>query len=150
MQYVAALEAAGVITVMGKFKTKDKKCPMCSQKWIGHEEKESDVNVALYLLNLAYRNAYDHALLVSNDSDLAPAIRMVLSNFPHKKITTVVPPRYFQSNELLQASSGKAKILVEQLERSLFPQTIYDAQGRVVVNRPVEYSPPNIHSIALP
>lgn len=40
------------------------------------EEKGSDVNLALHLLNDAWRNEYECAVLVSNDSDLAEALRM--------------------------------------------------------------------------
>src|SRR5262249_41727666 len=77
IQYVKALVASGVNPVIGKFKSKDRNCPKCAHKWSGHEEKETDVNIALAMLNLAYKDRYDHAFLVSNDSDLAPAIHMV-------------------------------------------------------------------------
>lgn len=40
------------------------------------EEKGSDVNLALHLLNDAWRDAYDCAVVVSNDSDLAEAMRL--------------------------------------------------------------------------
>ena len=103
------------------------------------EEKETDVNIALAMLNLAYQDKYDHAFLISNDSDLAPAIRMVRRNFPDKRITTIVPPQYFHSNELIQASSEKAKITVEHLKRCLLPPVVYDAGGNIVVSRPREY-----------
>lgn len=150
MQYVKALAASGVIPVMGKFKVKDRKCIKCSAKWIGHEEKESDVNIALHMLSLAHKNAYDHAFLISNDSDLAPAIRMVLSDFPQKQVTSIVPPHYRHSNELLQASSKKAKIQVAHLERCLFPQAIYDSSGNVITTRPIKYVPPAIPIVSIP
>lgn len=139
LRYVKALVAAGVTPVMGKFKQKDRKCSKCGYKWQSHEEKETDVNIALALLNLAYQNKYDRAFLISNDSDLAPAIHMVKACFPHKHITTIVPPHYRHSNELIQASSDKAKITVEHLERSLLPEHILDAGGNLIVNRPLEY-----------
>ncbi|MBQ6668733.1 MAG: NYN domain-containing protein [Deltaproteobacteria bacterium] len=40
------------------------------------EEKGSDVNLAVHLLNDAWHNKYDCAVLVSNDSDLAEALRL--------------------------------------------------------------------------
>jgi len=61
----------GVNTILGNFKRKDRKRPKCFSKWTGHEEKETDVNIALYLL------------------DLAPAIRLVKKLFPKKCITTI-------------------------------------------------------------
>jgi uncharacterized LabA/DUF88 family protein len=42
-----------------------------------NEEKGSDVNLALHLLNDAWQDAFDCAVVVSNDSDLAEALRMV-------------------------------------------------------------------------
>lgn len=46
--YVAALRYVGVVPVMGQFKNKDRWCNSCGAKWMGHEEKETDVNIALY------------------------------------------------------------------------------------------------------
>lgn len=42
-----------------------------------NEEKGSDVNLALHLLNDAWVDAYDCAVVVSNDSDLAESLRLV-------------------------------------------------------------------------
>ena len=150
VQYVKALATTGVKSVMGKFKPKDKKCPKCAHKWCGHEEKETDVNIALMMLDLAHKDQYDHAFLISNDSDLAPAIRMVRANFPKKLITTIAPPLSIHSNELIQVSpmsSERIKIKVEYLNRCLLPETIYDADGNVIVTRPKEYTPPVSSSI---
>lgn len=41
------------------------------------EEKGSDVNLAVHLLNDAWRNKYECAVLISNDSDLAEPLRLV-------------------------------------------------------------------------
>jgi len=105
------------------------------------KKKETDVNIALALIDLAYKDKYDHAFVISNDSDLAPAIRMVRLNFSQKLITTIVPPLRQHSNELIQASSKKAKKTIEHLERSLLATTICDVGGNIVATRPVGYSP---------
>ena len=141
LRYVKALIVEGVTPVMGKFKDKDRKCSKCGYRWKSHEEKETDVNIALALVNLAYQDKYDRALLISNDSDLAPAIHMVRNYFPHKNITTIVPPHYRHSNELIQASSYKAKITVEHLQRCSMPEHVLDAGGNLIVTRPSEYAP---------
>src|SRR3990167_2531421 len=90
--YLQALDLKAVRPILGQFKQKNHKCSNCSHKWLGHEEKETDVNIAIHLLDLAYQNAFDKALVVSNDSDLAPAIKMVRNRFPAKHIITVAPP----------------------------------------------------------
>ncbi len=139
--YIRALELKGVTPVLGYFKKKDRKCPTCDYKWIGHEEKETDVNIALFLLDLAYQDAFDRALVISNDSDLAPAIRMVRKRFPEKRITTIAPPRNFHSSELIQVSTDKTKIRIEHLERCLLPLVVSDPSGLISVSRPQEYMP---------
>ncbi|MBR2082614.1 MAG: NYN domain-containing protein [Elusimicrobiaceae bacterium] len=51
----------------------------------GHEEKLTDVNIAIYLLEIALKNTVDEAVIVSADSDLIPAILAIKRNFPGKK-----------------------------------------------------------------
>ena len=139
--YVRALELIEVKTILGHFKEKDRKCPACKHNWVGHEEKETDVNIALFLLDSAYQNLFDRALVITNDSDLAPAIQMTRKRFPQKRITTIAPPNYYHSNELIKVSSDKARIRVEHLECSLLPAVVTDASRLVSVSRPLEYAP---------
>ena len=139
--YIKALELTTVKPILGHFKEKDRKCPACKYSWISHEEKESDVNIALFLLDLAYRDLFDRALVITNDSDLAPAIRMVRKRFPNKRITTVAPPNYYHSNELIKVSSDKARIRIKHLERCLLPAVVADASRLISVFRPLEYAP---------
>jgi uncharacterized LabA/DUF88 family protein len=139
--YVTALQLRNIKPVLGHFKQKDRYCPKCLSHSRAHEEKETDVNIALALLDLAYQDVYDRALLISNDSDLAPAIRNVRERFPEKKITIVAPPLSRQCNELIQAASDKMKIKIHHLERSLLPEVIVDASRMIFVHRPKEYNP---------
>jgi uncharacterized LabA/DUF88 family protein len=141
-EYVAALEWAGVTNVMGHFKVKDRKCPSCHHRWQGHEEKETDVNIALYLLNEAYKNTYDAALIISRDSDLKPAMAMVRQEFPDKQLIVVAPPHLGHSVDLLSAASSKKKITKSQIEKSLFPESILGRDGEVIATRPEKYAPP--------
>jgi hypothetical protein len=90
---------------------------------------------------LAYQDAFDRALVISNDSDLAPAIKMVRNRFPHKHITTIAPPHNFHSRELVAVASNKTKIRIEHLERCLLPLVVSDTSGLVSVSRPQEYMP---------
>lgn len=54
------------------------------------EEKGSDVNLALHVLNDAWENRYDCAVICSNDSDLREALRLVRTQH-RKKVVLVVP-----------------------------------------------------------
>jgi uncharacterized LabA/DUF88 family protein len=138
--YIRALELTGVEPILGHFKEKNRKCPDCKHNWIGHEEKETDVNIALYLLDLAYRDLFDRALVITNDSDLAPAIQMTRKRFPEKRITTIAPPNYYHSNELIKVSSDKARIRVEHLEANLLPPIVADASRLISIICPLEYA----------
>lgn len=55
------------------------------------EEKGSDVNLAVHLVNDAWLNAYDCAVILSNDSDLSEAMRLVRLHHPAKKIGLIFP-----------------------------------------------------------
>lgn len=140
--YVAALVARGVIPVMGKFKAKDRWCPHCRRSSTGHEEKETDVNIAIHLLDGAHRDTFDHALLVSRDSDLVPAMRMLRKRFPRKGLTLVAPPLAGHSTEMISWATGKTKIRKEHVEASLLPAEVRGPTGSIVARRPATYDPP--------
>lgn len=141
--YVAALKGQGVRPIMGKFKEKQRRCRNCQTRWKSHEEKETDVNIALLLLDGANRDEYDRALLVTGDSDLAPAVRMVKQRFPAKSLRVLTPVGRHPSSELLQASGERGTRLERlHLERALLPATVVDSAGAVVATRPSEYGPP--------
>jgi uncharacterized LabA/DUF88 family protein len=80
--FISALENEGVQVIKGNFKEKDRFCRRCGASYKYHEEKETDVNIALYLLNEAYQDTYDKAIVVTNDTDLVPAIKMAKTHFP--------------------------------------------------------------------
>jgi len=54
------------------------------------EEKGTDVNIAVHLVNDAWKNEYDVALLISNDNDLERAVKIVTEE--RNKIVLVVNP----------------------------------------------------------
>ena len=143
-RYIKALKAEGVEVVLGSFKRKDRRCFSCKERWQAHEEKETDVNLALYLLDGAYQNTYDRALIISADSDLTPAIRMVRKQFPEKRIRIITPIGKPHCLELKEAVGGEREVRHIQrvhLEECLLPETIIDEDERIV--RPKEYDPPH-------
>lgn len=52
-----------------------KECTQCHKPY--HREKETDVNLAVDLVDGAHRDRYDVALVISGDSDFVPAIERV-------------------------------------------------------------------------
>jgi 6-hydroxy-3-succinoylpyridine 3-monooxygenase len=57
------------------------------------EEKQSDVNLALHLYDDALSGEVDQVVLVTNDTDLAPALEMLQSRCPHIVRGLVIPTR---------------------------------------------------------
>jgi uncharacterized LabA/DUF88 family protein len=136
--YVAALEAQGVTMVMGHFKNKDRRCPSCGHRWQGHEEKETDVNIALHMLTDAWKDVYDTALIVTRDSDMKPAFETVRRDFPHKEMVTVAPPMMGFSRDLSLAASSQRKITPDQVKQCRLPDRIVRADG-AVIHCPTDY-----------
>jgi uncharacterized LabA/DUF88 family protein len=89
--YVRGLRSTGVEVQMGRFKEKNALCPKCKQAYKRHEEKETDVAVATKLLELFSLNACDLAVLVTGDTDLAPAIRTARTLWPDKQVWAAFP-----------------------------------------------------------
>lgn len=139
--YVKALENSGVMPIMGKFKIKDRSCRSCSATWKGHEEKETDVNIALKLLDDAYQNKYDQALIISRDSDLSPALKMVKMRFPEKILKLITPPGARHSKEMAQIVGSKhlAAIKLIHMQQNQFPNQIIDSEGNIIVSKPEKY-----------
>jgi uncharacterized LabA/DUF88 family protein len=96
-------------------------------KVIKTEEKGSDVNLALHLLSDGYQNAYDVAVIVSNDSDLLLPVQFVKKELG-KKIGILNPQKH-PSKVLIANADFVKNIRQGVLSKSLFPTTLTDSQG---------------------
>jgi uncharacterized LabA/DUF88 family protein len=145
-EYINALQVCEVTPVLGKFKDKDKRFRCCMGCPHPHyettkEEKETDVNIALAMLNMAYKRLYDSAILISADSDLAPVIRLLRTEFPKLSITVAAPP--CRGSKVLEAEATEyRKISSRLIARCLLAEKIVDPGGNVVATRPSDYDPP--------
>lgn len=131
-RYIKALESTHVVPIMGTFKKKPRVCRKCQHEWYSHEEKESDVNLAIHLVKLAYQDAFDKAIIFSADTDLAPAISMVREIFPQKIIFVAMPKhRAGCSAALKQAAHSVIKIQAHHFEKNLFGKVVWskDKEG---------------------
>jgi hypothetical protein len=134
--------------VLGKFKEKLAKCRVLgcahptSKMFRVPEEKRTDVNIAISMLDDAYQNLCDHFILFSGDSDLVPAVNMVRHRFPAKKITVYVPfrnPIRGAAVELRVAASVHRDLPLALLSKSQFPDAIPDGAGGTI-NRPTDWT----------
>jgi len=87
------------------------------------EEKGSDVNIAVHLLNDAWLDHYDCAVIVSNDSDLAESLRLVKEQHK-KKIGLITPGKTHPSRELLKYADFTKRIRKGVLGASQLPDRI--------------------------
>lgn len=97
------------------------------------EEKQTDVNIALHLYRDAIRAEAEQIVIVSNDTDLAPALEMIKGDLADKiKIGIVIPvPKlakktYRLPNQQLSqyADWTRHYILDDELARSQLPNLI--------------------------
>lgn len=158
--YISALNQRGVSFVEGQFK-------YVGQKWIkrddgmfmqkeSYEEKESDVNIAIHIVKDAICKLVDKAIIITNDSDIAPAIRMAKQLNPNWKAVVITPPLGVGRKvnyDLLEAAKQlktnrqgqvfrEQKILTEEmLFECQFPEQIITSDGSVI-KRPNKYKVP--------
>ena len=65
--------------ILGKLKLRHETCTHCGKKTMYFVEKNTDVNVAIDLVDLAHKSTYDTAILVTGDGDFSGAVRLVRS-----------------------------------------------------------------------
>lgn len=141
--YVKALEANRVTPIFGHFKQKNMRCHSCGASWVSREEKGTDTNFVIQLLQEAHHNSFDKALIITADSDMVPAIQMVLDTFPQKQFMVCTPPNRYNIAREIRGIVETRKIKQGHLTRNLLPREIIDAAGNIVTTRPADYDPPS-------
>ena len=134
--YIKALRWARVDTVAGRFLEKRVRCHLCGRFYKTHEEKRTDVNIALKMLGDAIDDLYDKALVLSADSDLIPAIQAVHKYAPEKKVGIMFPIGR-NNNDLKREADFRIKMPQSLLRACQFPEKI--RIGNTVIQRPVSW-----------
>ena len=107
--------------------------PAQMEQVIKTEEKGSDVNLAVHLLRDGYRDFYDVAVVVTNDSDLKEALRIVKDEL--NKEVWILYPTGVQGEKrgihpaLKNVANQLRPIRPNALRNSQFPSTMSDGQG---------------------
>jgi len=103
------------------------------------EEKGSDVNLGVYLVRDCFMRDFDEAVVVSNDSDLCEAVRIVVQD-GGCHVTTVNPHRRNRASRELMAVSTSTihRINPSVIRRSQFPEQLKDAVG--TFHRPASWA----------
>lgn len=122
--------------ILGRFLSHEVTMPLANPvpggskfaKVIKTEEKGSDVNLAAHLIHDGYQRAFELAVIITNDSDLAEPVRIVRRELglpigilnPHKNQTSKV---------LATHASFIKQIRTGVLSVSQFPTVLTDHQG---------------------
>lgn len=107
--YLECLTDSGVNNQMARFKKKIIFCPYCGKKITRREEKETDVAISVKVLELFIRDACDSVVILTGDTDVAPAIRTARTLYPDKDIHCLFPYDRL-NNELTGISTSTFQI----------------------------------------
>ncbi len=129
--FIKAQENEGVKVTYGEFKRKERHCRSCLKWFNTFEEKQTDVNIAIRLFQLAVQDQYEKAILISGDTDLLPAIKAVQSTFPSKQIGVVIPIAR-ASEDLKKQADFHYRMKDRHLQSSLYPQNLSLSDGSVI------------------
>ena len=148
--YIKALESQGINIVLGKFKEKKINRCSCGEKCVGcnhkvdrtklskHEEKNTDVNIAITLIEKAMSKAYDSCYILSSDSDFDSAIERAKELYPEGRIVLVPPPLvnkskrknpYYIKNTKNLTKSNPLFVSWENIKKSQFPDRFNDLEN---------------------
>lgn len=146
--YLRALATDPLVEIiLGKFKRKNVRCRVRSCAHTGErmfpavEEKRTDVNIAVSMLDDAYQDLADRFILVSGDSDLVPAVARIKQRFSSKQVIVYVPsrdPTRGAAVEIRTAADSHKTLPLQLLRHAQFPQTLTDGTGQPIV-RPSDW-----------
>lgn len=121
----------------GQYLTSVKTCSSCGASWNVPSEKMTDVNIAVELLSAAFLNEFDTAMVISGDSDLAPAVEKTRQLFGKRVVVAFPPARY--SFRLSTLASAYFHISRATLAKSQLPESITKPDG-YTLRRPASWS----------
>ena len=100
-------------------------------------EKETDVAIATKPCEICHNDEADSIVLLTGDTDLAPAVETCRRLFPSKIIVFAFPYRRV-NDELRQLAPGSFKVDVRSCFRHQFPDPLVLADG-TVIPKPVSW-----------
>lgn len=99
-------------------------------KVLKSEEKGSDVNLGAHLVRDAYTNAFDVAVVITNDTDLVEPIRIATVE-AGKRVGLLIPVKS-PSASLIAVASFHLRIRSGHLARAQFPDSIALPDGTTI------------------
>jgi hypothetical protein len=95
--------------VKGKFVDKHMICPVCNANYTVPEEKRTDVNISIRMINDCALDVTDTLILVTADSDLLSTVQFINQNHHAKNVRVFFPPQCFSYdlNNYVKRNGGK-------------------------------------------
>ena len=103
-------------------------CPHCGAGIRRYEEKMTDVNIAVALLEDARDDLYDAAILISADSDLTAPIVAVRQKYADKRVLVMFPPERI-SRDLRDVANESFTIGRKLIAQSQLPDPVAKPDG---------------------
>lgn len=149
--YVAINENKGCRVTLGKFQEKERisavKCSnpcalnatrgYCSKKFVVHEEKMTDVNIALAILEAGVTGSCDAVYLLSGDNDLVPALETTKRLCPNMRIRVILPPNA-KAKKLMSLCNQNGFKYLRIKERHLMQSQL---QNPTIINEKTYHKP---------
>lgn len=126
--YIRCLRATGVNVELGRFKRKTVYCHNCNKEILTHEEKETDVAIAAKLFEICLLKEADSVILMTGDTDLAPAVRACRRLYPAINIFFAFPYKRHNA-ELAGIAPESIKIKLKSCLRNQFPDPLILPDG---------------------
>ena len=123
----------------GKFFRKTVKCKLCHQSYTTYEEKHTDVNIAIKMIDDCLQGNVDTIALVSADGDLLTPLRLINERFPNVKIKVYFPPA--NKSDALKNYMKTLKKQVVQLGRNK-ARFLYSVMPDIVTKDGAAYAIP--------
>ncbi len=129
--FISCLKDTGVRVELARFKKKTLRCDHCGERLVRREEKETDVAIACILIELLSEDRADTVVVMSGDTDLAPAARLASRLFPHKTVAFAFP--FGRKNkELEQVVDLSFQISAKQYRNHQFSDPYVLKSGREI------------------
>ena len=122
----------------GYHMTKEITCPQCGVSRTIFEEKMTDVNIAVALLNDALDDAFDQAIIISADSDLAGPITAVRNRYTDKPVIAAFPPKR-ASKHLRRVATTSFTIGRKVISDSQLPPRLVNSDGYTIA-KPAQWN----------
>lgn len=131
--------------VPGVFQPRTARCEAkCCEPFIVPQEKKTDVNIAIGMMDDCIKDRTDSVVLVSGDSDQEPAIQWIRNNYPKIGVSVYIPvlpnEKDSRRNDFYKSIGAQCVPLpLDGLMAHQFPRTVRLGQAQVV-QRPLEWA----------